>query len=309
MFDETQTDTKLKVVVDHEDLKPDTSGMTLLIDADTIAYATCSACEYGDDESGWYIDLPSALIVAQDKIATLIDLTGCKDAELHFTSGKNFRHHLTSDYKSNRVSTRYPEGLREIKDLLQGTINTDYEADDIVCMLKREYPNKYIVCAVDKDVLNGVPGIHFNYYNSLKHNINMKWLEVSASVTVYWPYMQCLMGDSADGISGVSRCGPSKVISLLCPTIVPQVKALQAKWKLDNGKAISSDKLITSIVIPNGLLDNLHTDETIMWNTVKQAYTDAGQEESEALLNMRLVHMHQLTKEKTLELWCPPEEV
>ena len=46
-----------------------------------------------------------------------------------------------------------------------------------------------------------------------------------------------------------------------------------------------------------------------MWNTVKQAYVDAGQEESEALLNMRLVHMHQLTKEKTLELWCPPEEV
>ena len=269
MFDETQTDTKLKVVVDREDLKPDTSGMTLLIDADTIAYATCSACEYGDDESGWYIDLPSALIVAQDKIATLIDLTGCKDAELHFTSGKNFRHHLTSDYKSNRASTRYPEGLREMKDLLQGTINTDYEADDIVCMLKREYPNKYIVCAVDKDVLNGVPGIHFNYYNSLKHNINMKWVQTSEETSLKWPYLQCLMGDSSDGIKGVSKIGPKK-----------------------------AEKLLEGI-----------SNINLLWNAVKQAYRDAGQEESEALLNMRLVHMHQLTKEKTLELWCPPEEV
>ncbi len=69
--------------------------MTLLVDADTIAYATCSACEYGDDESGWFIDLPSALIVAQEKVALLLELSGCKDVELHFTSGKNFRYLLT----------------------------------------------------------------------------------------------------------------------------------------------------------------------------------------------------------------------
>ena len=269
LFQEEQTDKKLKIVVDNDHLKPDTSEMTLLVDADTIAYATCSACEYGDDESGWFIDLPSALIVAQEKVALLLELSGCKDVELHFTSGKNFRYLLTDTYKSNRSSTRYPEGLREMKDLLEGTINTDYEADDIVCMLKREYPDKYIVCAVDKDVLNGVPGIHFNYYNSLKYNINMKWLVTDEETSTQWPYLQCLMGDSADGITGIKGVGPAK-----------------------------AKKLLLGI-----------TDETIMWNTVKQAYVDAGQEESEALLNMRLVHMHQLTKEKTLELWCPPEEV
>ena len=269
LFQEEQTDKKLKIVVDNDHLKPDTSEMTLLVDADTVVYATCSACEYGDDESGWFIDLPSALIVAQEKVALLLELSGCKDVELHFTSGKNFRYLLTDTYKSNRSSTRYPEGLREMKDLLEGTINTDYEADDIVCMLKREYPDKYVVCAVDKDVLNGVPGIHFNYYNSLKYNINMKWLVTDEETSTQWPYLQCLMGDSADGITGIKGVGPAK-----------------------------AKKLLLGI-----------TDETIMWNTVKQAYTDAGQEESEALLNMRLVHMHQLTKEKTLELWCPPEEV
>jgi len=269
LFQEEQTDKKLKIVVDNDHLKPDTSEMTLLVDADTVVYATCSACEYGDDESGWFIDLPSALIVAQEKVALLLELSGCKDVELHFTSGKNFRYLLTDTYKSNRSSTRYPEGLREMKDLLEGTINTDYEADDIVCMLKREYPDKYIVCAVDKDVLNGVPGIHFNYYNSLKYNINMKWLVTDEETSTQWPYLQCLMGDSADGITGIKGVGPAK-----------------------------AKKLLLGI-----------TDETIMWNTVKQAYVDAGQEESEALLNMRLVHMHQLTKEKTLELWCPPEEV
>ena len=268
LFQEEQTDKKLKIVVDNDHLKPDTSEMTLLVDADTVAYATCSACEYGDDESGWFIDLPSALIVAQEKVALLLELSGCKDVELHFTSGKNFRYLLTDTYKSNRSSTRYPEGLREMKDLLEGTINTDYEADDIVCMLKREYPDKYIVCAVDKDVLNGVPGIHFNYYNSLKYNINMKWLVTDEETSTQWPYLQCLMGDSADGITGIKGVGPAK-----------------------------AKKLLLGI-----------TDETIMWNTVKQAYTDAGQEESEALLNMRLVHMHQLTKDKELHLWTPPME-
>jgi 5'-3' exonuclease len=306
--EETKTD-KPKFKVDNEHLKFDTSNMTLLIDADTLAYATCSSCEYGDDENGWYIDIPSALVVVIDKIDNLLEVTGCKDVELHFTSGKNFRYLLT-DYKANRKDTRAPTGLGELKKELDarypGAINTEYEADDIVCMLKREYPDKYLVCAVDKDVLYGVAGVHFNYYSSLLHDINMKWIITSEKVALHWPYLQTLMGDSSDGIQGIPRCGPAKAVSILCESIASQVKVLQKEYKVEHEKACPSNKLIERIVIKHDLLEDLETDEVELWNKTLEAYTLAGLDESLAVLNMRLVGMHQLTKEKELELWTKP---
>lgn len=277
--------------------RPNTEGKTLLIDADTLVYAVCSVLEYGKELLGrefyteeeyselknhpnydretnsvWEIDLEQALVMAAEKIETLQTLSGCKDVELHFTGGKNFRFSVWKDYKANRKSTRYPVGLTETKtSLLEaygGENNTGWEADDMVCMLKREYPDKYIVCAVDKDVLKGVPGVHFNYYQNEKYNIPMKWVITDELTALKWPYLQCLMGDSSDGITGVPKIGPKKAEKLL-------------------------DKL---------------EDEYSIWKAVKEAYKKAGLEENEAIRNMRLVSMHQLTKDKELKLWVPPLE-
>jgi DNA polymerase-1 len=268
MFDETRVEEREKLVKNIH-LKPDTTNKILLIDADTIAYATCSGCEYGDDETGYEINMEEAFEVANAKINNYVEITGCKDFELHFTSGKNFRYHLTPDYKSNRKDTRYPTGLRELKTLLvehtptKAFIHRDYEADDIVCMLKREYPEKYILCSVDKDVFNGVSGIHFNYYENFKYKILMSWKETTQAEAIRWPYLQCLMGDSADGITGVKGIGPKKAEAILGST----------------------------------------TDEIVLWRNTLKAYLDNKQTEKEAILNMRLVHMHQVTKEYKLELW------
>lgn len=273
-------------------LKPDTVGKTLLIDADTIVYAICSVLEYGidllpkdmymeeeyselvndpnyDKETNcvYKIDLEQALVMATEKIDTLLTKTGCKDAELYFTSGKNFRYYVTKDYKANRQETRYPVGLKELKKeltkLYPGEICSEYEADDIVCMLKREYPDKYIVCAVDKDVLRGVAGTHFNYYENAKYKINMKWVKTTEEEAIRMPYLQCLMGDSADGIKGIPKIGPKK-----------------------------AEKLLGNCI-----------DEIELWNIVVNAYEKAGLDVKEAIINMRLVSMHQLTKDKEIKLW------
>jgi DNA polymerase-1 len=202
-------------VVGNQHLKPDTKNKVLLIDADTIAYAVCVVIEEGDEDVGFSIDLDYALTVAKEKIDLICDLTGVKDVELHFTGKDNFRYHIDDNYKSNRVGTRTPAGLFELKQLLineydKAYSHIGYEADDVVAMLKRTQPDKYILCAVDKDVLNGIAGVHFNYYKNDRFNISMKWVETTQKEAMKFPYIQCLTGDSSDGIKGVPNIGPKK---------------------------------------------------------------------------------------------------
>jgi DNA polymerase-1 len=238
-----------------------------LVDADTLVYAVCSVCEYGDDEAGYQIDLEYALKEAHIRISDIQEICGCKAMELHFTSGTNFRHKLTDTYKSNRKDTRYPEGLGELKQLLlkeyNGIIHTEIEADDHVVWAKKYFPELYTLIAVDKDVLNSVAGKHFNYYQSSKYNIPMKWMEVEHEYTSKFPFLQCLMGDATDGIGGVPKVGPKK-----------------------------AEKLLAGV-----------TDTQEMWNIVVGAYKAAGLDEKLAILNMRLVSMHQLNEKGELELW------
>lgn len=266
MFSETKINSGLTV----EGAEP--NQMIALIDADTIAYATCSVCEMGDDDTGYSIDLNFALQEAKIRIEDIRVATGCKDVELHFSTGSTFRHKLTSSYKANRSTTRYPEGLRDLKEMLSkefdGKLHSDFEADDYVVWAKKKNLSKYVLCAVDKDVLNAVEGNHFNYYQSVKYNIPMKFIHTSSIKAVQFPYMQCLMGDSADGIQGVKGCGPK-----------------------------TAEKLLGTEV-----------DERTLWEIVLVEYKKAGMSDKDALLTMRLVNMNQLDDNCNIDLWMAPEE-
>jgi len=215
-----------------------------LIDADTIAYAACSGCEYADDildESFysqeewaeiiadpnwdeeehciWRINIDEAVEACHERIADIRDATFTKSVELYFTSGKNFRHTVDPMYKANRKHTRYPVGLKEVKEILlesyPGCIGDQVEADDIVVYLKRTHPDKYVLCAVDKDVLRAVPGKHWNYYRSAKYGIDPKWVETTKEQAELFPYIQTLTGDSTDNIRGCPGIGPKKAIKAL----------------------------------------------------------------------------------------------
>jgi hypothetical protein len=45
-----------------------------------------------------------------------------------------------------------------------------------------------------------------------------------------------------------------------------------------------------------------------MWKVVNQKYLDAGLTTSEAIVNMRLVNMNQLTEDYQLAFWVMPTE-
>jgi len=301
--------------VGNEHLRPDTLDMIATIDADTIAYATASVCEAGDDEVGYTLDLDYALEEAMSRIEEIKSITGCKDVELQFTGGKNFRFSLTGSYKANRKGSRTPAGLYELKqEMLQhykGTMHIDVEADDYVAYQKRFWPKKYIVCSPDKDVYNGVEGINFNYYRRargkfIKEAIPMTWVRTTSNEALYWVHMQVLMGDSTDGIQGIPRFGPAKALDILCPSLKEKLKQYKAAYKEQHKKSIAGNKVWPLIVKKYSLVDDLDSSEVSLWEKVVDAYEDAGFTEKDAILNMRLVNMHQINKEGGIELWTPP---
>lgn len=261
-----------------------------LVDADTIAYNACVECEYQyyDTELGedkWDIDIQAAFDHAKGKIDLILEQTGCAGVELYFSasSKKTFRvTQVAESYKSNRDGTRYPEGLGELKKLLNetypGEIGTNVEADDIV--VTKYNPDIHILCSIDKDVINSVPGKHWNYYQRAAYSrmtkqgmksyeaIPATFVEVSEEQAAYWPYYQCITGDSTDGIPGAKGIGPAKLKQFI----------------------------------------SINNSEVENWKGVVRAFESVGQTEIDAIINMRLVNMRQYNPDtKEVVLWTPPK--
>ena len=250
-----------------------------LIDADTLAYTSClntqqqeallgdefytteeleeiySNPDYDADNACiWTINLDMAYQTAMDKLQKIFDKTGCREAELHFTSGRdNFRYQVNPSYKANRTG-RAPAGLAELKQMLcdnfPHTIATKWEADDIVVYKKRQNPEKYILVAVDKDLIYSLEGTHFNYYESAKYNIDMKWVEVDVDTAMKWSYIQALVGDPVDNIKGVKGVGKAKAPKILakCKTELECWEAVVTEYeKADMGmlEAVQTMQLVS----------------------------------------------------------------
>lgn len=233
-------------VNEYGEVLPEKNDKIALIDADTLVYTACLAAEnkvelmpknfYGDEEwlellsnptydegehAIWESDIEDVRQFFLDKLKKILDLTGCQKYELHFTGGgkESFRYKLYPEYKANRKYIRRPMHLVAMKEWCcehhNGTIHDLVEADDVVVYLKRNNPEKYILCCVDKDVYNAVEGQHFNYYESGKYNINMKWVNTTAHDAYLWPFKQAIVGDTSDNIIGIKGLGPARVEKLM----------------------------------------------------------------------------------------------
>lgn len=284
-------------------------NMILLMDADTLAYAVCSVCEYGDDEAGYSIDMEYALKTGIEKAELIRIASGCGAVELHFTKGKNFRYTVDTNYKSNRSDTRTPCGLSELKDLLSNEfpgskIHTAIEADDYVVWAKKTFPEKYILGAVDKDVLYSVAGEHYNYYQNEKFGIKPSFTTTQPETVLPWFYLQVLMGDAGDGIQGIPKCGPVKAFEILAPDLAAEFKALKDEYKFEKGKA--PNDILKQILLGKYLINKMCQDTSTMYERALKGYTDAGLTETDLIRTARLVSMHQLDEKGDLCLWTQP---
>ncbi|RLA58554.1 MAG: hypothetical protein DRQ78_11800 [Epsilonproteobacteria bacterium] len=283
---------------------PEKDDKVALIDADTVVFASCAVFAQVDDllprdmysdkeweeiiaEPGYdkdkhivrFINYNEAFAHSLDKINSIVDRTGCRDFELHFTRGrKSFPYTMVDkDYKGNRDNNAEPPpfGLAGLKDMFvekypkKAFNNYEAEADHIVVCKKRDFPSMYTLCSVDKDVYLALPGKHFNYYSSTKWNIDMKWVTNTEDDAMRRYYVQTLTGDKGDNIIGLHGIGP--------------VKATKALSKCE--------------------------DEECMWKIVVKMYIDHKRGEIDAITNMRLVNMRQMflndEGQYEVKLWKP----
>jgi len=122
----------------------------------------------------------------------------------------NFRYDLYPQYKQNRAdSTRGELFYRLRKWALKkyGYIK-GVEADDQYGYYMGS--GKYIGVSMDKDCIKGVAGVHFN-----PHYMHMDIVETGELEARNFTYLQSLMGDATDGITGIPRVGEKTAIKLL----------------------------------------------------------------------------------------------
>lgn len=181
-----------------------------LIDADSLMYY-----EMGADT------LENALEGINTRIFAMLNEVNADEYTGFLTIGKCFRYSVaeTVGYKHNRSGSMKPPIFYAIKAYMQQTpLEFTYveglEADDCVAVyanILREQGHKVVICSPDKDVLQQLPGNHYNYQKQ-------EWVETTEKQAKDFLWKQTLMGDSTDGIPGIPGLGPKtadKIIDTL----------------------------------------------------------------------------------------------
>lgn len=200
----------------------------LLIDADGLVYHSSRDT------------LEESIQVLNEKIQNMFSKTEATHYSMFISQGKYFRHNLFSEYKGSR--SKYPTPLKWIKTLKSYLIENwnaqwmdNVEADDLVAYWKSksiEYteniqcalmgisdPNPIkpfedkVVCSPDKDLLQSIPGKHFNYSYKLENKEDPNsvtkgwWIETNKIKANLFKLSQVIIGDSTDSIKGCEGLG------------------------------------------------------------------------------------------------------
>ena len=171
--------------------------MKALVDGDIVVYRAAASAE--DDEV--WIACARADQMMQDIIAD----TGSTEYSVYLTGSGNFRRELTETYKANRPDNR-PKHWSAVREYLimqhKAVVCDGFEADDQLGIDQDKTHGTTIICSIDKDLLQ-IPGKHYNFvrkvHQEVTHDQGLKAL-----------YVQSLVGDRSDNISGVAGIGPVK---------------------------------------------------------------------------------------------------
>lgn len=130
-------------------------------------------------------------------------------------AGDKFRKQVDypTKYKGNRPPK--PSNFQSAKDYLVNRKNTKvvtgpYEVDDMLGIEATMYPNKSIICSIDKD-LRMIPGWHYH----IEHQ-TLEQVSEQEAMDNFW--IQMLMGDRVDNIIGIYNVGIKKATKLIKET-------------------------------------------------------------------------------------------
>lgn len=187
---------------------PTFESYVCLHDADTLFYKTAYEAENDDWEfAKTLLQEKFRFLRSEFKPGKLINFLGDPDS-------KCFRYEVDPEYKLRRKSkaSKRPKYLNDLKryaldNFTNCKSNPILEADDLVTYYKSITPNS-IIWTIDKDILKGVEGRHFDMYH-------FKFVETSLRESLWFHYYQVLKGDSSDSIKGLEGIGDKKAKSIL----------------------------------------------------------------------------------------------
>lgn len=236
---ETQKAAETQTLFEETALDDMFKGRDLIIDADTMFYIAAYENEgYSFEECQQWFRL---------YIKGLRDHFQPKSMKLFLSvGGSHFRYEIDENYKANRDRSKTPEHLGRLKRWALETFDNVFadervEADDLVVLEKKLNPEGLIL-SIDKDILNAVPGTHYNYTKN-------KVVTTAERDARFWPYYQAIVGDTSDGVKGVPGLGEKKAMQFISPkmdekTLWAGVLAAYKSKGLDEEAAIKTMRLV-----------------------------------------------------------------
>ena len=182
--------------------------MILLVDADSLVFASCFRTKNNPEEDKFYTDIKDSIEKFDQQFMKIVnDLENIYEIEkvITFNGCKgNFRKQITKNYKANRKKQELPPLLHPMHQYVKDTYESNYgfgiETDDVIARywftLTQEFGrNNVMIVSIDKDYKQ-FPCLMYNYHH--KHKVI---LDISEQEALYNFYEQMVIGDSADNVN------------------------------------------------------------------------------------------------------------
>jgi 5'-3' exonuclease len=182
--------------------------MILLIDADSLIFASCYRKKQTPDDNPYYEKLSDSVEKFEEQLMGIVN-----DLEEHYNIDKvlifsgskgNFRKLITKKYKANRQKQQRPPLLYDMHDYVKEKHNSIYgygvETDDMVARywhdLSKEFGrDEVMIVSIDKDYKQ-FPCLMYNYH--YKHKVVY---DITEEEAMYNFYEQMIIGDTADNVN------------------------------------------------------------------------------------------------------------
>ena len=188
--------------------------MILLVDADSLIFASCYKKREHKDDERFYTDIEDSKAKFDEQFMSIVNkLEDMYNVErvITFSGSKgNFRKLITPVYKANRKKQELPPLLDEMHQFVKDEYNSVWgfgiETDDIVARYWKELSNKVgrdnvMIVSIDKDYKQ-FPALIYNYH--YKHK---EVLDISEEEALYNFYEQMIIGDTADNVNYIKGKG------------------------------------------------------------------------------------------------------
>ena len=179
----------------------------------TFRYVKDAKEALGDDYGGYLrekrtvLDPPeNCLHSIKHTVRRIMKDTNAGEMQIYLGGEDNFRNRITGDYKAGRPPK--PEYYELARDYMLEFMNAEVvhgqEVDD---KLAQEQTPSTVICSIDKDLLQ-VPGSHYNW-------VTRSWTHILKEEGDEWFWIQMLVGDNVDNITGIDGIGIIKAIALV----------------------------------------------------------------------------------------------